>query len=170
MVDEFRILPEEQQNFDKIGYRMGMGRGDWVVLVNVIRRIDSKCPDNQESLTVMPCINGVGRNIPPMLILTGTQQLALQFNNNLDDDIAVSTAETGYTNDWISLQQVKHFEKYFAKRQQGVWCLLLMDGHGLHHTYKFLKFCEDHKIKAVGMPPHITHFLQPLDVCIFEPL
>lgn len=38
-----------------------------------------------------------------MLILTGIQQLAPWFNNDLDDDIAVTTAETGYTNDWIYL-------------------------------------------------------------------
>ena len=170
VVDEFGIQPEDQWNFDETGYRMGMGREDWVISVDVVRRIYSKCPDNRESLTAMECINGVGRDIPPMLILTGIQQLAPWFNNDLDDDIAITTAETGYTNDWISLQWVKHFEKYSAKRQQGAWRLLLMDGHGSHHTYEFLKFCEDHKIKAVGMPPHTTHLLQPLDVCVFQPL
>lgn len=45
-----------------------------------------------------------------------------------------------------------------------------MDGHGSHHTYEFLKFCEDHKIKAVGMPPHTTHLLQTLDAYVFQPL
>lgn len=46
-----------------------------------------------------------------------------------------------------------------------------MDGHGSHHTFEFLKFCcEDHKIKAVGMPPYTIHRLQPLDVCVFQPL
>lgn len=76
---------------------MGMGRNDWVVSVDFIRRIYSKCPDNRESLTAMKCIS-VGRDIPPLLILTGIQQLASWFNNDLDDDIAVTTAETAYTN------------------------------------------------------------------------
>lgn len=101
VVDEFGILPEDQWNFDD---RMGMGREDWVVSVDVIRRIYSKRPDNRESLTAMESINGVGRDIPPMIILTGIQQLAPWFNNDLDDDIAVITAEPEYTNDWISLQ------------------------------------------------------------------
>lgn len=43
-----------------------------------------------------------------------------------------------------------------------------MDGYGSHHTYEFLKFCEDYKIKVY--PPHITHLLQLLDVCVFQPL
>ena len=59
-------------------------------------------------------------------------------------------------------------EKYFAKTQQSAWCLLLIDGHKLHHIYEFLKFCKDHKIKVVNMPPNITHFLQSLDICVFQ--
>lgn len=82
----------------------------------------------------------------------------------------MTIAETRYTNDWISLQWVKHFEKHSAKRQQGEWHLLLMDGHGLHHIYKFLKFCDDHKIKVVAIPLYTTYLLQPLDICVFQPL
>ena len=70
--------------------------------------------------------------------------------------ISVTTAETGYTNDWISLQKIKHFEKYSARKDQDAYCLLL--------------FYEDHKIKPVGMPPQTTHLLQLLDVCVFQPL
>ena len=117
----------------------------------------------------MKCINGV-KDIPPILILTGTQQFAFWFNNNLNNNIAVINAETGFTNDWISLQKVKHFEKFSAAHQKSVWRLLLMDGHRSHHTYKFFKFCENHRIKPIGMPPHIIHLLQLLDVCVFQPL
>ena len=56
------------------------------------------------------------------------------------------------------------------KDKQGEWHLLLMDGHGLHHIYKFLKFCDDHKIKVVAIPLYTTHLLQSLDVCVFQPL
>ena len=168
IVDEFGILPADQWNFDETGYRMGINREDWVITIDVLRRIYSKCPDNRESLTGIECINGVGGNIPPMLILTGIQ-LAPWFNNDMDDNIAVTTTETGYTNDWISLQWVKHFEKYSAKTQQGAWRLLLIDGHRSHHIYEFLKFCEDHKIKAVGMPPHMYHSSSTATRCLCIP-
>ena len=104
VVIEFGILPEDQWNFDETGYRMGMGREDWVVSVDVIQISYSKCPDNRESLTAMGCIS-VGRDIPPMFIITGIQQLVPWFNNDLDYDIAVTTAETGCTNHWISLNR-----------------------------------------------------------------
>lgn len=88
----------------------------------------------------MECINGVGRDIPPMLILTGTQQLAPWFINDLDDNIAVTTTETRFPNDWILLQWVEHFEKFSAIHQKSAWHLLLMDGYGSHHTYVFLRY------------------------------
>ena len=70
VVDKFGIQSEDQWNFDKTEYRMEMGREDWVILVDVIWRIYSKCPDNQESCIAIKCINGVGRDILPILILT----------------------------------------------------------------------------------------------------
>lgn len=97
-----------------------------------------------------------------MLIISGIQQLASWFNKDLSDDIAVTTAETGYINDWISLQWTKHFEKYSARKQEGAYRLLLLDGHGSHHSGEFFKFCEYHKINPVGTPPHTTYLLQPL--------
>ena len=99
VVNEFGILPGDQWNFDETGYRMGIAREDWVISVDVLRRIYSKCPDNRESLTAMECINGDGGGIPPILILTGIQQLMPWFSNDLDDNISITTAETGYTND-----------------------------------------------------------------------
>ena len=77
--------------------------------MDILRRIYSKCPDNRESLTAIECINGIRRDISSMLILIGIQQLMPWVNNNLSDDIAVTTVETGYTNNWISLQWIKHF-------------------------------------------------------------
>ena len=149
---------------------MKIGREDWIVLVDVIRRIYSKCLDNRESFRAIECINGIRRDIPPIVILTSTQQLAPWFNNGLDDYIAVNTDETIYTNDWISLPWVKYFEKHSAKRQQDKWHLLLMHDHGSHHEYEILNFCEDHKIKEVGIRPDITHLLQSLHVCCFNRL
>ena len=149
---------------------MGIGRADWVISVDVLRKIYSKRPDNWESLTAMECINGDGGDIPPLLFLTAIQQLAPWYNNDLDSEIATTVSETGFTNDWISLMWVKHFEKFSAIKQQGAWRLLLMDGHGSHHTYEFLKYYEEHKIKVLDMPSHTTHLLQPLDVGVFQPL
>lgn len=68
----------------------------------------------------MDCINREGEDIPPILILTGIQQLMPWFNNDLDDNIAITMAETGFTNDWISLQCVQHFESTQQKKNRAL--------------------------------------------------
>ena len=48
--------------------------------------------------------------------------------------------------------------------------LLILNGHGSHHTIEFIKYCEAYNTILFGMPPNLTHILQPLDVVVFQPL
>lgn len=168
VISEYDIQPNDQWNFDETEFRMSIARSDWIVSMNVTRRIYSKCPDNRESMTFIECINGVDSDIPPMLVVTKVQLLASFFNNDLANNIIVTTSETRYSNDWISLQWLKHFDKFSSRYQKEPWRLLLMDGHGSHHTHEFLKYCEDHNIVPLELSSHITHLLQSLDVCVFQ--
>ena len=105
-----------------------------------------------------------------MLILTGISILAPFFLNDLSDDVLITTAESGYSNDWLALQWIKHFDKHSRNIRKGAWRLLIMDGHGSHHTREFLEYCDAHNIIPFGLPSHTTHLLQPLDICVFQPL
>ena len=170
VIDEYGIEPQDQWNFDETGYRIGMARNDWIVSASKDRRIYNNDPSNRESLTGVECINGTGRDIPPMLILTGISILAPFFLNDLSDDVLITTAESGYSNDWLALQWIKHFDKHSRNIRKGAWRLLIMDGHGSHHTREFLEYCDAHNIIPFGLPSRTTHLLQPLDVCVFQPL
>lgn len=44
-----------------------------------------------------------------------------------------------------------------------------MDGHGSHCTREFIEYAQEKHIQLFVIPPHSTHFLQPLDVVIFQP-
>ena len=50
-------------------------------------------------MTFIECINGVGSDVPPMLVVTGVQFLALFFNNDLLDNVIVTIFKTGYSNE-----------------------------------------------------------------------
>ncbi|KAM4067425.1 DDE superfamily endonuclease [Hirsutella rhossiliensis] len=52
---------------------------------------------------------------------------------------------------------------------KGAWRLLLLDGHGSHHTLDLIEYAEAHNIVLFALPPHLTHLLQPLDVVVFQP-
>ena len=170
MVEKNKIRPKDTWNFDETGYRMGVGRGDFVITTNPFQRVFSKDPDNRESLTAIEGINGVGESLPPMIILTGISLLEPYFVNDIDKDTLVTTSESGYSCDYLGLQWIKHFDKFSARGQEGEYRLLVMDGHGSHITKEFIEYCDEHKIIPFALPPHSTHLTQPLDVGVFQPL
>lgn len=88
---------------------------------------------------------------------------------DVNDSYLFGLSDIGYSNDELAAQWIKHFNRFIAPRQQGVYRLLLFDGHESHTTYEFLSFCDMKKIIPFSLPPHTTHFLQPLDVTLFGP-
>ncbi|EAQ92249.1 hypothetical protein CHGG_00484 [Chaetomium globosum CBS 148.51] len=54
-------------------------------------------------------------------------------------------------------------------RTTGVYRLLILDGHGSHHSPDFELYCKNNII-TLCMPPHSSHKLQPADVGCFSPL
>jgi hypothetical protein len=99
VIVKFDISDDDKWNFDETGFCIEIARSDFVITLNSDRRIYFKDSENRKSLISMKCINGTGKNIPSMLILTGVNLLSSHFNNDIDDDIAIATAETGYSND-----------------------------------------------------------------------
>jgi hypothetical protein len=87
----------------------------------------------------------------------------------LEGDTVIGTSSTGYSNDELGLSWIKHFDKHTVKGTQGSKRLLIIDGHGSHHTKQFIQYCDDHGIIPFGLSPHLTHLLQPLDVVVFQP-
>lgn len=63
----------------------------------------------------------------------------------------------------------KIFKLYTRPARKTSYRILILDGHGSHHTPEFLEFCENHRIVLLGLPPHTSHMLQPLDIAVFSP-
>ncbi len=59
----------------------------------------SKCPDNRESMTDIECINDTGLSISSFLIMTEILIMNSWINNDLNDEMILSTADTNYSND-----------------------------------------------------------------------
>lgn len=70
----------------------------------------------------------------------------------------------------MGLEWITHFDKHSKIRSSGAYRLLMLDGHGSHHSTDFEIFCEENKIITLFMPAHSSHILQPLDVGCFGPL
>ncbi len=116
------------------------------------------------------CISEESKNISSMLIMTEVQLLISHFNNDLDNNVLITIFDTDYSNDWISLQCLKHFDRFSQKHQKKAWRMLMMNDYESHYTHEFLFYCENHKIILFDLSLHTTYLLQSLDVCVFQSL
>jgi hypothetical protein len=168
VVTDYGINPADIWNFDETGFRIGIGKDQWIITYEPNRRHFMAAPDNRESMTAIEAVNADGDVIPPMLIIQGSQFLARYFLD-LPDRYCIATSDTGYANDEISLDWVKHWEKESRRVQKGIWRLLLFDGFESHLSMEFLDVLESNKVIPYRLIPHSTHLLQPLDVGCFQP-
>lgn len=164
------IPPECIWNMDETGFRIGIGK-DQLVVTKRTRAQYFALPENRESATAIEAISAAGLVIPAFIILAGSVHMTQWYTlEELDPETSLQLSPTGYSSDLISLNWLKHFEKHSSKSATAAKRLLILDGHGSHHTQDFIQYCDDHGIIPFGLPPHLTHILQPLDVVVFQPL
>jgi hypothetical protein len=131
----------------------------------------SKQPGNRNWTTVIEAVNALGSAIPPFIIVKAKVHLASWYENSpLPKDWIISTSENGWTTNEIGLEWIQHFDKHTKSRTIGKYRLLILDGHGSHHSTDFELYCKENDIVTLWMPPHSSHLLQPLDVACFSPL
>ena len=165
------IVDEDVWNMDETGFRIGCGRAHWVVSGHSRKPLLLTDPDNREYVTSCECISAGGRDIPLMVIIAGVlilEKWAQQ--NDLNDDVLLTPSPTGYSNDDLAIDWLKHFDKHSRKGQVGAWRMLIMDGYGSHMTYEFFTYAKRNQSELFRLPPHSTHLTQPLDVVCFQPL
>jgi hypothetical protein len=156
---------------DETGFRIGVGRNQWVITMDWKRPQISPSDTNRDYITSVEAVSVDGEVLPPLLIIQGMDHLHQWYaNTSLPDNYLVGTSKSGYSNDMLSIDWLHHFDNWSRQRQQGAWRLLIFDGYESHLTKEFIEYCDDKKIIPFGLPPHTSHHLQLLDVVIFQPL
>jgi hypothetical protein len=121
-----------------------------------------------EHISIVEAISAGCAVIAPLIIIKGVVVQARWFHDLKEGDIAIGVSDSGYSNDLLSFQWLQHFNRLSKRTQQGTYRLLIMDGYDSHLTIQFVQYCEMENILLLRLPPHSTHFLQPLDVVIFQ--
>jgi hypothetical protein len=169
---KYGIQDADLYNFDETGFMMGMITATMVV-TRAERRGRAKTvqPGNREWVTVIQGVNALGWCVPPFIVVKGAYHLANWYTESaLPPDWAIKPTTNGWTDNETGLEWIQHFEKHTAHRKTGVYRMLVIDGHESHVSAEFDRFCKDHNIITISMPPHSSHLLQPLDVGCFSPL
>jgi hypothetical protein len=167
-IEQYGILPTDIYNFDETGFAMGITSTSKVVTRReYYGRRKVVRPGNREWVTAIETVNASGWALPPTIIFKGKRYNQSWFVD-LPSDWRLETSDNGWTTDEIGLRWLKHhFIPLTTQRTQGVWRLLILDGHGSHLTAAFDDICIENNIVSICMPPHSSHLLQPLDVGCF---
>ncbi|KAE8213290.1 hypothetical protein CF319_g9184 [Tilletia indica] len=163
------ILPDDIWNVDEIGFRIGIGKSQWIITLCPSREAHLASETNRETLTCIEAVSAVGAHISPMVIISANQHTEGWIKNDLPGDTLLAVSENGYTDDILALKWIKHFDERTKGMTKGSKRLLIFDGHGSHCTKQFLEHCDANKIVPFSLPPHSSHILQPLDVSVFQP-
>src|SRR6266480_4698177 len=125
---------------------------------------------DQDQYTIIKSVSAAGNSILPLVIMKGAIILKRWFTEvPLElDNLLVGTSDSGYLNNILFFQWLQHWEHFTRINRRGKYRILLLDGYDSHLTWSALKFCEQQNVVVVLLPPHTSHFLQPLDVSVFQ--
>jgi len=147
---------------------------EFIVFLQVISPTGKKCVSKKTSaergqlVSVVCCMSAAGNYVPPAMIFP-----RVRMNEELFRDVPVGTlplvSESGYMNSDLFMKWLQHFKNnVFPTAENPV--LLILDNHKSHCTLAGIEFCRENNIILLGLPPHCSHKLQPLDRTFFAPL
>lgn len=122
----------------------------------------------KENISVLLTISASGEKLPPLIIYKA---------KNMWDQWSAPEG-TGYpgtsyavtSNGWM---ETTVFENYFKNVFiKGLGderpALLIFDGHSTHVGLKVIELARAERITILKLPPHSSHLLQPLDLCVMK--
>ena len=116
-------------------------------------------------VTVCGAVNAVGNAIPPFCIFP-----RCKFKDFMIAGAPAGTGgacnPSGWMNAEIFVQYLNHFVRH-TRCSKDNKVLLLLDNHESHVSIDAINFARDNGIVMLTFPPHCSHRLQPLDLCIW---
>ncbi|KZT62460.1 CENP-B protein [Calocera cornea HHB12733] len=169
---KYSIQDSDLYNFDETGFAMGMiGSSMVVTRSDRIGKPMAFQPGNREWVTAICCISADGHVVPTFICVKGHVQLSSWYwEKHIPEPWLIQPTEKGWTNNATGLEWLQHFDRHTRTRQQGQWRMLVLDRHDSHVNTQFNKYCKEHSIVPICLPPHSSHLTQPLDVGLFSPL
>ncbi|KAF8594770.1 hypothetical protein BDV93DRAFT_549088 [Ceratobasidium sp. AG-I] len=175
--DHYNIPVANRFNCDEKGFQLGVTGRERVL---IMKRDPDAPRDGYAGGSKQPieCICADGTVLPPFIIMKGKYvQKRWSENSPLPATTRWACSPNGWTDNELGVEYIKAFDEwtadkrvYATSRAGGKWRCLVLDGHGSHVTYEFLKYAIEAQIMVIGLPSHTTDFLQPLDRVLFRPL
>jgi hypothetical protein len=73
--------------------------------------------------------------------MAGSVLMEKHFNNSINDEVLLATSESGYSNAYLGMEWLKHFNGQTASQQKGKYQMLVFDIYRSHLTDEFTYYC-----------------------------
>ena len=126
---------------DKTGFRIGC-LGSQIVITHLnTKAVYLSDSDNRKMVSTIECISGSGFALKSMIILARTVLMEKHFDNTIDDGVLFAISESGYSNTYLGMEWLKHFDKQTAGWWKGKYRLLVFNRHRSHLMDEFTYYC-----------------------------
>jgi hypothetical protein len=177
-IKDYQIEAKNLYNMDEKGMMIGKIKAHKRIFTSASvknGKILGACEDgNRDWITLLSTICADGSWHRPLLIYPAQSHDVhdswVHVVNWETDDVSFTASDTGWTNNKIGIEWLKHFiEITKAKMTKTTdYRMLVLDGHGSHLTTKFFELCHKNRIILAVFPPYSTYRLQPLDIGMFR--
>lgn len=158
--------PQNIYNADESGLQMAVRAGKVLSKKGARSVVQTSNVERGETVTVLACCNASGNFVPPFVVFKGVR-MKPEFCDNLPPGSIAAMSESGYINADLFLKWLKHFNSHRVPGKT----VLIVDGHASHvKSLEVLDYAIENDIVMLCLPPHTTHFLQPLDRSFFRAL
>ncbi|KAJ5952186.1 uncharacterized protein N7479_010599 [Penicillium vulpinum] len=158
--------PENIYNFDDTIFQIGQGKKLYKVVTSASRvHAPYQTRTYCEWITTIECIAADGWAADPFTIFQGYSYYEewLSYKGPHGGALFMNTL-SGRVNEQAACKWIEFFHHQTKDRAaDGQPRLLLFRGQPQYLSFKFLQFCEQHKIISFSFPPNIGHLMQPFD-------
>jgi hypothetical protein len=177
LISKYHILHENTWNMDESGLQSYEAGNENVVGSSQTegKRAVAKRPARTCWNTALEAISAKGRKIDPLIIYAGknvySTYLPRQFDAHENKDWRFTASENGWTSNDIGVYWLKEvFIPQTQPRNRKTWRLLVLDNHGSHCSYRFMRVALENRVILAYLAPHCSHVIQPLDLSVFGPM
>lgn len=118
-------------------------------------------------VTLCGIVSATGVAIPPIYIFPRQRIKDEYLYGSVSGAVALGS-KTGWMTTELFPTVLKHIKKYTCCSMENP-ILLIMDNHGTHVSLEAINFSRENGIVLLSLPPHSTHKMQPLDICVYGP-
>ncbi|XP_066298848.1 uncharacterized protein [Branchiostoma lanceolatum] len=152
--------PHRIYNADETGFELDPQKKKIVTFTKMNAPATSVRKGTRDHITSMECVAADGSTIPPLIIFSKSYP-STAYNLEGPDNALYATTPSGFIESDVFLQWLEKCFVRFCSPERPV--MLLLDQHSTHVTREAIDLAIKEDIVLLGLPPHSSHFLQPLD-------